>query len=81
MFMMALAAHAPPAEVKAFLIRREQCAHWAGEDPYDRVRSSEINAAMRRLRCGNVDAEEKRMRRLHAHSPAMMKLLDVSACD
>lgn len=65
-----------PADVRAFLARREQCAHWAGEEPYDRARAAQIAAAMGRLRCGGVDAAQDTLRRRHAHRPAALRALD-----
>ncbi|WP_442679976.1 hypothetical protein ACSBM8_01860 [Sphingomonas sp. ASY06-1R] len=74
---LATAATAPPpADVKAFLERREQCAHWAGEEPYDAARGREIATAIRRLRCDRIDADAARLRQRYQHTPDITKLLD-----
>ncbi|WP_420138007.1 hypothetical protein [Sphingomonas sp.] len=73
------AAALPPADVKALLARREQCQHWAGEDPYDAARGREIEAAIRRLRCDRIDRDAAQLRKLHRNKPAVVKLLDTSA--
>ena len=64
--------------VKSVLARRAQCAHWAGEEPYDRVRSIEIATAIRRLRCSHIDAEQARLRRRYSHKPAILRLLNAA---
>ena len=76
LWLAAATAHLPPADIKAFLSRREQCEHWAGEEPYDKARGRQIDTAMRRLRCDTIEADGARLRRLHARTPDIAALLD-----
>lgn len=47
-----------PHDVEAFLDRRAQCEHWAGEDPYDGPRAREIESAVQRLRCDSLETDD-----------------------
>jgi hypothetical protein len=76
LWLATAAAALPPADVKAFVERRAQCGHWAGEEPYDPARGREIAAAMRRLRCDTIDADAARLRQRHQRTPGVAKLLD-----
>lgn len=67
-------AHAP-REIGAFLERRAECEHWAGEEPYDRARTREIATAVAKLRCERIEADEARLRRRYAGRPDVLKLL------
>lgn len=64
-----------PREVRVLIDRRLNCDHWAGEEPYDRARRREINAALRDLRCGTVEREETRLKRRYARLPQVLKAL------
>ena len=64
-----------PREVRVLIDRRLNCNHWAGEEPYDRARKREINAALRDLRCGAVEREEARLQRRYAKVPQVLKAL------
>jgi hypothetical protein len=79
LWLAAAAAPLPPADVTAFLSRREQCEHWGGEEAYDKARGKQIDAAMRRLRCDTMDADEARLRRLYVRTPKITALLDAAA--
>ncbi|MBU1377257.1 MAG: hypothetical protein KKE02_17415 [Alphaproteobacteria bacterium] len=70
------AAYGPlPREVRVLIDRRLNCDHWAGEEPYDRARKREINAALRDLRCDTVEREETRLKRRYAKLPQVLKVL------
>ncbi|WP_181814868.1 hypothetical protein [Sphingomonas aracearum] len=62
-----LAAGAPPlpVAVRRFAARHASCVHWQGEEPYDAARGREIARGLRR-ECGGLDAERRRLLRLHA---------------
>lgn len=64
-----------PQDVDAFLARRAQCDHWAGEEPYDAPRASEIEAAVRMLRCDRLDADEAKIRLRYSGNEAVTKAL------
>ena len=69
------AARRLPRDVRTFVARRIECNHWGGEDPYDAERARQIRAAVERLRCGDLDRDEARLRRRHAASPAVLEAL------
>jgi hypothetical protein len=81
LLLAALAAPALAADVASFVARRDRCTHWADEEPYDRARAAQIAAAMRRLRCAAVDADEARLRKRYARDAAALKPLDARAGD
>ena len=66
---------AAPAPIRAFIERRQGCNHWSGEEPYDRERAEQIEAARRTLRCRRIDTDEKDLRRRYARQPAVLDLL------
>jgi hypothetical protein len=55
-----------PAEVRDLVSRREQCRHWAGEEPYDKARARQIEEAIKRLRCEDVEMEVEAIRQKYA---------------
>lgn len=65
-----------PLEIKLFVDRRMGCAHWSGEEGYDRDRTREILRALRQLRCEKLDADEARLRKRHAQDLHALKALD-----
>ena len=71
-----VAAYGPlPRDVRVLIDRRLNCDHWAGEEPYDRARKRQINAAFRDLRCETVAREETRLLRRYAKVPQVLKAL------
>ncbi|SDV48672.1 hypothetical protein [Chitinasiproducens palmae] len=71
----AQAAEPLPRDVQSLVSRRDQCEHWAGEEPYDRARARQITAAMQQLRCERVDNEIQRLRGRYASQPAVVRAL------
>jgi len=55
--LVARAGHEPslPADVQAFVQRVDECAHWTGEEPYDRARAKEIADAIADLGCAEIE--------------------------
>ena len=51
-----------PKQVKLFNKRQIDCKHWAGEEPYNKERAKEINAAVTKQRCDDLDKDEKILR-------------------
>ena len=43
-----------PTDISSILDRQQQCAHWAGEEPYDKARAHAIATAMTKLRCEDL---------------------------
>jgi hypothetical protein len=65
-----------PRDVRVHLDRRMGCNHWLGEEPYDKERARQINAAVRELRCASLDREEPLLRKRYGASPPVLKALD-----
>ena len=51
-----------PVDVKRLVDRRAECHHWAGEEPYDKARARQIDKAMNRLKCDDIEKEVENMR-------------------
>jgi hypothetical protein len=51
-----------PLEVKKLVDRRAECHHWAGEEAYDKARARQIDTAMNRLKCDDIEKEVGNMR-------------------
>lgn len=66
---------AAPRAVRAFLVRSAGCNHWAGEEGYDAERAAQIAEAARKLRCRQIEADEKRIKRQYAKSRRVRWLL------
>ncbi|GAB0118669.1 hypothetical protein [Acidisoma sp. 7E03] len=64
-----------PPEVTAYLVRQAACDHWAGEEPYDAARGSEIAAAIHRLHCDGLEADAARLRKRYRQDPAVLEAL------
>ena len=63
-----------PAEVAAFLERRESCDHWRGERGYDKERQADIDWAMCQA-CPGTDAQLARLKKKYAADKAVMQKL------
>ncbi|MBB5711700.1 hypothetical protein [Sphingomonas xinjiangensis] len=63
-----------PRQVQRFITRRNGCDHFRGEEPYDADRNAEISRQLTRL-CTGTDAELARLKRRHAHNPAVQRAL------
>jgi hypothetical protein len=64
-----------PKPVRAHIARQAACNHWAGEEAYDKARAREINQAVARLRCDDLDREAVALRRRYRSAPAVLKAL------
>ncbi|WP_298124256.1 hypothetical protein [Brevundimonas sp.] len=64
------------ADLLAWLARRVQCDHFAGEDRYDQERSDEIDGHLERLRCAALDSEELELRKALSEEPDALGLID-----
>jgi hypothetical protein len=67
-------ASATPADVKAFMARRESCDHARGEEPYDKARARQLAQQFAKF-CRGTDAELARLKRAHVDQPAVMAVL------
>ena len=77
--MLAAALAATPAElprdVRQFVERRMECDHWTGEEPYDKARRREIEAAIRDLRCAAIDRDDQRLTHRYSDRPQVLEAL------
>jgi cytochrome c556 len=65
-----------PKDVVRFIDRYVECVHWGGEEPYDAERRKEILAAVTRLRCSKLDADEKAIRKKYTNKPRVLNAID-----
>lgn len=63
-----------PADVAAFVEKRDTCDHFRGEEPYDDERAKFIGEQLE-ANCTGTDAELARLRAAHAADPAIMARL------
>lgn len=63
-----------PAEVTAFMVDRDGCDHFRGEEPYDAERRAYLEASIREL-CIGTDARLARLRQRYASDPDVMAAL------
>ena len=68
---------AAPPEVADLVKRSLGCAHWGGEEPYDKQRAAQIERALTELKCSRREADEAALRRKYAGSPQAQRALDV----
>jgi hypothetical protein len=50
-----------PEPVKKVIDRQIACNHWAGEEPYDAERATDINAALASLKCNSLARDEAKL--------------------
>jgi hypothetical protein len=62
------------ANTDRFIVRRDQCDHFRGEDAYDAARGRFLAAQMRKY-CKGTDRELKRLRIKYAKNPAILARL------
>ncbi|HEX3971620.1 MAG TPA: hypothetical protein VHX19_09855 [Stellaceae bacterium] len=65
-----------PQPVVVFIKRKVACDHWAGEEPYDKARATEIARAEQRLRCASVDQTDVALRHRYRPNSDVLKALD-----
>jgi hypothetical protein len=65
-----------PKEVASYISRAAECHHWGGEEAYDKERSAEIEQAAKRLRCDQLDSDEKKFRLKYKKNPTVLARID-----
>ncbi|EQB32106.1 hypothetical protein M529_11500 [Sphingobium ummariense RL-3] len=70
----AASAEAFPDEVTAFMVERDSCDHFRGEEPYDADRRAYIEESIAEL-CTGTDAKLATLRRRYAANPAVTRAL------
>ncbi len=71
------ALRSAPKDIGAYVERRAECDHWAGEPGWDKAREAQINQALRDLKCDRLDATERVLRKKYAKRRDWVKLLTV----
>lgn len=64
-----------PKDVALFIDRYVECNHWGGEEPYNAERRKEILTAVTRLRCLQLDIDEKVLLKKYMGNPAVSKAI------
>ena len=67
-----------PPDVSEFIRRAVICNHWAGEEPYDDDRREQINRAVKRMGCLELDADQKALRSRYASQGEVLKRISQS---
>ena len=67
-------ARSVPADVRAFIARRDRCDHFRGEDSDDPTRRSEIARSLKRY-CTGTDADLSRLKDRYRHNVRVARLL------
>jgi hypothetical protein len=65
-----------PKDVVSYISRAAECHHWGGEEAYDKERSEEIEQAAKRLRCDQLDSDEKKFRLKYKKNPTVLARID-----
>ena len=63
-------------DVLAWVSRRRHCNAWQGQTPYDDDNRAEIAAAVDRLKCASLDADETTLRAAYADDASTLALLN-----
>lgn len=63
-----------PADVQQFIVRHNDCEHWAGEEPYDAPRRREIDRGIA-ASCRGLDASAVTLRKRYAKYPKIRAVL------
>ena len=67
-------APALPADIRAFVARRDLCDHFRGEEGYDAARTAEIAAQLKR-NCRGTDAALARLKRVYRGNARVQTVL------
>ena len=61
-----------PPDVQAYIVRWNDCQHWAGEPDYDDARRRQIREAIEEV-CTGLDDLGRRVRARHSDTPAILE--------
>src|SRR6266576_1526355 len=66
-----------PQDIATFIERRTGCNHWDGEvNGSGDGRDQMVQKERRKLRCDQIDRDERMLRNQHRKSPGVLRLLD-----
>lgn len=63
-----------PADVRAFIQRRDGCDHFRGEEAFDAERAKFLEVQLKKL-CTGTDAQLARLRKTYAGNPKVIRVL------
>lgn len=69
-----IAARTLPADVAAFVQRRDSCDHFRGEEPYDSQRAAELKKKLAET-CSGTDRQLAALRHKYAHNRQVLSRL------
>ncbi len=63
-----------PGDVVAFIERRAECNHWAGEEggSYEKERAEQISQAVEKARCGSLDSDQQALERKYKDNKGVL---------
>ena len=64
-----------PKEVTEMATRIESCNHWEGEEGYDKERKKEIDKALKKLKCKQLNADAKKLQKKYKNNSAILKAI------
>ena len=66
-----------PQDVAKFIERRAGCNHFGGEvGSGDRGREKQVQDMLKKLRCSQLEMDERALRKVYSDKPDVLKLLD-----
>ena len=65
-----------PSKVKKFIDRQIECNHWGGEEPYDKARAQEIKAATDKLKCNDLEKDEKLLKKIYKSKASVISSIN-----
>lgn len=70
-----------PRDLAQWINRMTDCDHWGSEEPYNEKRAAEIKSAVDRLKCNNLEGDEKKLREKYKAKPEILKKFDRAIAD
>ena len=67
-----------PKLIKLFNLRQIECNHWANEEPTDKERFKQINAAITKLRCNNLEKDEVKLLKKYKSRNDIVKSINLA---
>jgi hypothetical protein len=65
-----------PADAADLVVRADGCVHWRGEEATDKERATEIQKALKELKCSGLRKDSAAMREKYQDNRDIIKALD-----
>jgi hypothetical protein len=65
-----------PKLVQQFNKRQIECNHWTGEEPYDKERANQINTAVTKLKCDDLEKDEIKLLKKYKLKPKVKESIN-----